>query len=403
MGDNHNTNPPVRFWQQNLNKSLITQLDLLNQVDPKNTDFIFIQEPHIDFLNLTRANHHWTVVYPSPHHDTPVKTRSITLVSRTMSKNNWHQVPVPCSDVMAVKLTSAVGPVTFYNIYNACDNSDTLSLLQNQWSQWDPQNQQRENKQMVWLGDFNKHHPLWDALEDTHLFTPANLDSTNVLVTLLGDHNMEMALPAGIPTLQAFCSRNFSCPDNIFCSADLLPSFIECNTHPHLKPAQTDHLPIRGIISITLERAAPPPRYNWWAVDWDEFQTKLTLDIQELGEPRQINDKDDFTQVFSMLTMAIQSTTEQSTPRTKLSSYTKQWWSLELAALHQEKQCLRNKSYCLRSQQLHPVHARRVSSGHQQVCRSPGESKEGALGTMAQRHRFRQRLDSPQVCRQPPH
>ncbi|KIM50628.1 hypothetical protein SCLCIDRAFT_145010, partial [Scleroderma citrinum Foug A] len=64
MGDNHDTNPPVRFWQQNLNKLLIAQLDLLNQVDPKNTDFIFIQEPHIDFLNLTRANHHWTVVYP---------------------------------------------------------------------------------------------------------------------------------------------------------------------------------------------------------------------------------------------------------------------------------------------------------------------------------------------------
>ena len=138
---------------------------------------------------------------------------------------------------MAVELTSAVGLVTFYNIYNACDNSDTLSLLQNQWSQRDPQNQQRENKQMVWLGDFNKHHPLWDALEDTHLFTPANLNSANVLVTLLGDHNMEMALPAGIPTLQTFHTGNFSHPDNIFCSADLLPSLVECNMHPHLKPA----------------------------------------------------------------------------------------------------------------------------------------------------------------------
>ena len=94
-----------------------------------------------------------------------------------------------------------------------------------------------KTKQMVWLGDFNKHHPLWDALEDTHLFTPANLNSANVLVTLLGDHNMEMALLAGIPTLQTFHTGNFSHPDNIFCSADLLPSFVECNMHPHLKPA----------------------------------------------------------------------------------------------------------------------------------------------------------------------
>jgi len=55
---------PIRFWQQNVNKSLISQLDLLNNIDPKQFDFVFIQEPHIDFLNLTRANHYWTVVYP---------------------------------------------------------------------------------------------------------------------------------------------------------------------------------------------------------------------------------------------------------------------------------------------------------------------------------------------------
>ena len=97
---------------------------------------------------------------------------------------------------------------------------------------------------MVWLGDFNKHHPLWDAPEDTHLFTPANLDSASVLLTLLEDHNMEMALPAGIPTIKAFRTGNYSCPDNVFCSTDLLPSFTECNTYPHLKPARTDHLPV---------------------------------------------------------------------------------------------------------------------------------------------------------------
>ncbi|KIM63357.1 hypothetical protein SCLCIDRAFT_55368, partial [Scleroderma citrinum Foug A] len=60
----HNGNNPLCFWQQNVNKSLMSQLDLLNNTDPKLIDFIFIQEPHIDFLNLTRANYHWTVVYP---------------------------------------------------------------------------------------------------------------------------------------------------------------------------------------------------------------------------------------------------------------------------------------------------------------------------------------------------
>ena len=90
MADN---TPPVRFWQQNLNKLLMVQLDMLNQVDHRTTDFIFIQEPHIDHLNLTRANHHWTVVYPSTHHNTPAKTRSVMPISQTILKNNW-QVPI---------------------------------------------------------------------------------------------------------------------------------------------------------------------------------------------------------------------------------------------------------------------------------------------------------------------
>ena len=60
--------------------------------------------------------------------------------------------------------------------------------------------------------------------------------------------------------------------------------------------------------------------------------------------------------MFSTLTAAIRNATEDSTPRTKLSPYTKQWWSPELATLRQEKRRLANKSYHLRSQRLHPVH-----------------------------------------------
>ena len=115
---------------------------MLNQVDPRTTDFIFIQEPHIDHLNLTRANHHWMVVYLTTHHNAPAKTRSVTLVSRTVSKNNWWQIPITCSDVIAVELTSTTGPVTFYDIYNACDNSATLSLLQNPWSHMNPKTEE---------------------------------------------------------------------------------------------------------------------------------------------------------------------------------------------------------------------------------------------------------------------
>lgn len=63
---------------------------------------------------------------------------------------------------------------------------------------------------MMWLGDFNQHHPLWDSPTNVHLFTAANLEAASQLILLVEAHSMEMALPAGIPTLQVFHSGNFS-------------------------------------------------------------------------------------------------------------------------------------------------------------------------------------------------
>ena len=202
----------------------MAQHDLLNQVNPKTTDFIFIQEPHIDFLNLTRANHHWMVVYPSTHHNTPVKTRSVTLVSWTISKNNWRQVPVTCSDMTAVKLTSTAGPVTFYNIYNTCNNSDTLSLLQNCWSQHNPQEGQTMNgKSTTHCGTPWKTH-----ISSRQQTSTVQVYSSHCLKTTTWKWHYQ----------RAYQRYKHSTPETIlFCSTDLLPSSTECNTHPHLKPA----------------------------------------------------------------------------------------------------------------------------------------------------------------------
>ena len=52
----------------NLNRSLTAQLDLINEIDSQDIDFVFIQEPHIDFLNQTRANQHCShLPHPAQH------------------------------------------------------------------------------------------------------------------------------------------------------------------------------------------------------------------------------------------------------------------------------------------------------------------------------------------------
>jgi len=56
---------------------------------------------------------------------------------------------------------------------------------------------------MAWFGDFNHHHPLWDEPRNAHLFNSCNL--IEPLLDLVHSYGMRMALPPGIPTLEA-CS-----------------------------------------------------------------------------------------------------------------------------------------------------------------------------------------------------
>jgi len=75
-------NKHLTIRQQNINKSLITQSDLLHQLDPEIYNFATIQEPYLDRNHNSRENHHWFTVYPKEHYTNPSKTRYIMLVNR---------------------------------------------------------------------------------------------------------------------------------------------------------------------------------------------------------------------------------------------------------------------------------------------------------------------------------
>ena len=55
----------LRIWQQNLNKSRVTQEDLINLEVYKQYDVLVLQEPFIDSYGNTKATRDWRVVYPT--------------------------------------------------------------------------------------------------------------------------------------------------------------------------------------------------------------------------------------------------------------------------------------------------------------------------------------------------
>ena len=85
---------------------------------------------------------------------------------------------------------------------------------------------------MIWLEDFNRHHPLWEDKQNSQLLTNTYLNAAKPLIQLIVEHRMAVALPKNIPTLQAFTTKNWTCPDNVFCTENTANSLIHCYTDP---------------------------------------------------------------------------------------------------------------------------------------------------------------------------
>src|ERR1700692_1475732 len=125
--DNNTPKEHLVIWQQNLNKSSDAQLDLLHYIYPNQYDIVATQEPYINFLGNTQATTHWIAVYPTGHLDRMDKTRALIMINKySISSNSWTQIDIDSPDVVGIQVVSEQGTLRLVNIYNSCDNVDSM-------------------------------------------------------------------------------------------------------------------------------------------------------------------------------------------------------------------------------------------------------------------------------------
>src|SRR5882724_13713797 len=117
------------IWQQNINKSLVAQSDILHQVDPSIYDIAAKQAPYLDHNHNTRAKPHWYTVYPKEYYTVPDKTRSIMLVNKHMATDSWAQVNFSTSGMTVIQIHMAAGNVIIINTYNDITHADSVSCV----------------------------------------------------------------------------------------------------------------------------------------------------------------------------------------------------------------------------------------------------------------------------------
>jgi hypothetical protein len=117
-------------------------------------------------------------------------------------------------------------------VYNDCDHLHNLQVLDNYLTAAISDSNTNAPLNDLWIGNFNRHDPMWDDPKDSHLFMDANTKAVDILINLMADYDMDLALPPGVPTHQHFVTKKTSRLDQVICSCDFLNNLVMCDAFP---------------------------------------------------------------------------------------------------------------------------------------------------------------------------
>jgi len=256
-------NKLLRILQANLCHSDPAHLHLLNDKAEEEWDILVIQEPHTTYFKSIRTLNGFRQVYPDNELRRCKKARLAIWVNSAISTNSWKALDIPSSvDITAIQFEGDHGVLTLFNIYNSCTDNKTEHAL-DRYIEAHKNKLYGPGKNVLWCGNFNRHHPLWDDDADDCLFMTTAMDASSRLIQLLAKWDMTMLLPNGIPTLQHWVTNKYSRPDNVFGTKDLGDLVIKCSTLPERRPVKTDHIPIAIILDISTTPAPTSPIRNF--------------------------------------------------------------------------------------------------------------------------------------------
>ena len=243
----------LRIWQQNVHKSKTPQTYVINTTNPKDWDVIALQEPWIDSFRNSCSSQYWRVIYPANFYDEDrSRVRSILLINTNISTDCYSVLPIMHTNIMAIHFRGDNKFLSVFNVYNEITNNDTLKVLENYSDLNECLICLTTTDCVIWLGDFNQHHPVWEDNNNKHLFEPK--DRIAPLINLLNKYDMLLALPKGKPMLQ-MSAGNWTRLDNVWRCNTLDDPILCCDTVPAIHPPPANHLPIITILDLPFPRS----------------------------------------------------------------------------------------------------------------------------------------------------
>jgi hypothetical protein len=352
----------LRIWQQNVHKSKTAQEYVLNTANPKDWDVLALQKPWFDTYGNSRGTQFWCIVYPANFYDEGrPRIRSIFLINTNLSTDCYTILPIIHSDITAARFKGVNGFLSLFNIYNKITNNDTLTCLDLFSELNTPLIQPSNSDYVLWLGDFNRHHPMWEEDSNEQLFELE--DYILPLIDLLYKNDMTLSLPKGIPTLQT-PTGNWTRPDNVWCSNTPDNPIIRCDTVPAIRPPLADHMPIITILNLPLPRSSAAKSLNFRTADLPAINTALNLQLEAESPATHINTKGEFYEKVNKVVHIISEVLDAQLEEKHPNPFKHRWWTKELTLFKKTQNRLSNKSYKLRHLHKHPIHVEYKASAN---------------------------------------
>ena len=295
------------------------------------------------------------------------------LINTNISTSMYMTLDIPSRDIMAIHLKGDFVHCSIFNIYNDCMNNNTTMALHNYLSTHSSEALPLPTDHMLWLGNFNRHHPLWEPNDKRHLYNSA--DMVNPLLDLVMEHNMTLTLPSDIPTYKTAMS-NWTCPNNVWHNDNPDNPITICNVDPSICPSQADHLPIVTKLDLSICRASTFPTCNMHDTNFKTINEKLQALLVDQCPAQKIHSEEELENTVNALVRLIQEVLTQEVPATKPSPYTKRWWSKELTELKKEHSKLSKLPNCFRGIPNHAIHAEHKTAANKLRNRIDKTKKE---------------------------
>ena len=206
------------------------------------------------------------------------------LIRDNLLTDRWEQIEFPSGDVTAIHVKGSWGKISIFNIYNDCKHDDTVELLakhhKNHSKELLGNTEMQHKHHLAWIGDFNCHHPCWDSMDNSSLFTKEAIEKLELLIQTIAEVGLDITLPAGIPTHEHSVTKRWLRLDQVFVTEHTLETIMQCEALPTEQGLNTDHFPIISHFDINIELTPKKVISNFRDVDWEDFRNTLDIKIR---------------------------------------------------------------------------------------------------------------------------